>query len=327
MIEVSIIIPCRNEKKYIARCLQSVVSQDFPQEKLEVLVIDGVSEDGTRGIVQEYALKYPFIRLLENTKKFTPFGLNIGVKEARGEYVIRMDAHAEYEKNYISQCLKYSKEFGADNVGGVIRTLPANKTIMAKAIALVLSSPLGAASSFRLGSREVREVDTVFGGCYRKEVFGKVGLFDERMLRSQDIEFNKRLKKASGKIILAPEIVAAYYPQAALSAFIKHNFQDGFWVTYPLKFGIRYFSPRHLFPLFLTGAAAIGFFLALFSFAGKAFFISLLGVYLAALFLFSLRIAPNNREFGYFWALPLAALSRHFAYGLGSFWGLIKILL
>jgi glycosyltransferase involved in cell wall biosynthesis len=107
MIEVSIIIPCRNEEKFIGRCLDSIVNQDFPKEKMEILVVDGMSRDGTKEVVKNYGERYSLIKLLENPKKFTPFGLNIGVKEAQGEIIIRIDAHASYEKDYVSKCLKY----------------------------------------------------------------------------------------------------------------------------------------------------------------------------------------------------------------------------
>ncbi len=205
---------------------------------------------------------------MDNPQKFTPFGLNAGIKKAQGEFIVRMDAHADYPRDYVSKCLKYSKETGADNVGGVIKTLPAKSDIFAKSIAKVLSHPFGAAGSyFRLGSVNPRWVDTVFGGCYKKEVFEKIGLFNEKLIRSQDIEFNKRLKKAGGKIFLHPEITATYYPQSKLSDFFRHNFVDGMWTIYPLKFGVKIFSFRHLAPLFfvlgMLGSLILGiFFLA-----------------------------------------------------------------
>lgn len=318
---VSIIIPCRNEEKFIGQCLDSIIKQDYPKEILEVLVVDGASQDKTRKIVESYKLK-----LLDNPQKFTPFGLNIGIKNAKGEVIIRMDAHANYEKDYISQCVKYLREYNADNVGGVIRTLPSQDTTEAKAIAAVLSSSLGAASLFRLGAKKPGEVDTVFGGCYKKEVFSKVGLFDERMIRSQDIEFNKRLKKAGGKIILVPDIVSVYYPQSTFKGFLKHNFSDGFWVTYPLKFGVRYFSLRHLAPLFLTLGTLGSLIFGLLSFFGRLIFVLIFGSYLLFICLTIFKISPKKR-LKYFPYLMTAVFIRHFGYGSGSIIGLIKILI
>ncbi|OGZ24146.1 MAG: hypothetical protein A3A08_00045 [Candidatus Nealsonbacteria bacterium RIFCSPLOWO2_01_FULL_41_9] len=311
---ISIIIPCRNEEKFIGKCLESIVRQYYPKENLEVLVVDGNSKDKTKEIIKEFSFQYPFIKLLENPKKFTPFGLNIGIKASRGGIIIRMDAHAEYEKDYISKCVKYLQESGADNVGGIIKTMPSKNTLTARAIAKVLSHPFGAGNSyFRIGLKEPRSADTVFGGCYKKEVFSPppagVGLFNEKMIRAQDIEFNKRLIKSGGKILLYPDIVAYYYPPAGFWKFFKHNFIDGFWVTYPLKFKVRFFSLRHLVPLFFVLTLPL----------------SIWPYILVSLF-FSLKIALKE-DLRYFFILPFVFFNRHFAYGFGSLWGLIRIII
>lgn len=297
---VSIIIPCRNEEKFIGKCLDSIIAQDYPKDRLEVLVVDGMSEDGTREIVERYtdmslrarslachceqseaisardklrnlgiATSLPALamtlKLLDNPKKVTPCALNIGIKNAKGEIILWMSAHSRYEKDYISKCVKYLKEYDADNVGGVMITLPRDNAFIGKAIATVLSNPFGVGNSiFRTGAKEPKWVDTVFGGCYKKEVFDKIGLFNESLVRSQDMEFNLRLKKTGGKILLAPDIVSYYYPKSNLKDFFIHNFEDGSWVTYPLKFGIKAFSWRHLIPLFfilgLVGTGILGIF-------------------------------------------------------------------
>lgn len=324
---VSIIIPCRNEEKHIGKCLDSVVSQDYPKENLEVLVVNGASEDKTKKIIEDYAKKHSFIKLSENSKKFTPFGLNIGIKAAKGEIVARMDAHAGYPKDYISKCVKFLKESGADNVGGVVKTSPAENTLAARAIAFCLSHPFGVGGSyFRLGSKAPRLVDTVFGGCYKREVFDKIGYYNEKLIRSQDIEFNQRLKKAGGKILLTPEIVVNYYPKSTLSDFLNHNFQDGIWTTYPLKFGIRVFSFRHLIPLiFVLSSLAIlilGIFYPIF---GQIFIFGAL-LYAALNIYFSAGIAFGEKDLRYLFLMPLVFGIRQFGYGLGSIFGLIKIL-
>jgi glycosyltransferase involved in cell wall biosynthesis len=307
---LSIVIPCRNEEKFIARCLDSIIYQDYPKENLEVLVVDGASEDGTKEIVKDYSQKFPFIKLLENPKKFTSFGLNVGIKQSRGEIIIRMDAHATYRKDYIFKCVKYLKEYNADNVGGIIKTLPVINTIVAKAIAISLSSSFGAASDFRIGSSTAKEADTVFGGCYKREVFNKIGFFNENLIRSQDLEFNLRLKGAGGKILLVPDIVSYYYPQSALFAFLKHNFSDGIWAIYPLKFVKIPFKLRHYLPLIFVLTLPL----------------SILPYILVSLF-FSLKIAIKEKSPLYFFVLPIVFASRHFGYGFGSILGLIKLLI
>ena len=192
---VSIIIPCRNEEKFIGKCLDSIIAQNYPQDKLEVLVVDGRSTDGTKEIVEEYAQKYPFIKVLDNPRKIAPTALNVGIKGAKNEIIIRMDAHNVYEKSYVSKCIKYLRESNVDNVGGIWVTLPGDNTIIARSIALALSHPFGVGNSyFRIGSKKPRLVDTIPFGCYRKEVFKEVGLFNENLIRNQDIELNLRIK-------------------------------------------------------------------------------------------------------------------------------------
>jgi len=323
---VSVIIPCRNEQDFIAACLDSIALQDYPKENLDVMVTDGMSEDKTREIAEEKSSQYPFIRILSNKNKFTSYGLNVGIKAARGEIIVRMDAHARYEKDYISKCTEHLIKSKADNVGGVIKTLPKENTLMARAIAYCLSSLFGAGGSyFRTGSESPRWVDTVFGGCYRKEVFEKVGLFDERLIRSQDIEFNRRLKRAGGKILLVPEIISYYYPHSTFKKFLRHNFSDGIWTILPLKYGVKIFSRRHLLPLFLVSGLAL---LILFSLASSFFlFLLLLAIFfyfLVSLF-FSLKIALEERNVKLLPYLPLAFANRHFGYGAGSLFALFQL--
>ena len=309
---VSIIIPCRDEEKFVSQCLASIIANDYPKDKLEVLVIDGMSEDGTRKIIEEYIRQYPYIKLLENPQKYTPFALNIGIKQAKGEIIMRMDAHAIYEKDYISKCLRYLDEYKADNVGGIWITVPRDNTFIGKAIALVLSHPFGAGNAYyRIGySKEPRWVDTVPFGCYRKEIFKKIGFYNENLVRSQDMEFNLRLKKSGGKILLVPDIVSYYYPKSNLKEFFFHNFEDGIWAIYPLKFMKTPLRLRHYIPLIfvLTLPLNIWFYIPL------------------SLF-FSLQIAFREKDLRLFFLMPLVFAARHIGYGLGSVVGLIKLLI
>ncbi len=325
-IKVSIIIPCRDEEKYIEKCLDSIITNDYPKDKMEVLVIDGMSEDGTRKIIKDYSKKFPFIKLLENKNKFTPFGLNTGIKAARGKIIVRMDAHATYAKDYISKCVAYLNKYKADNVGGIIKTLPAKDTLFAKAIALSLSHPFGAGFSyFRIGSEKPKWVDTVFSGCYRKEIFEKIGLFNEKLIRSQDLEFNLRLKKRGGRILLAPSIISYYYPSSTFKEFLKHNFIDGIWSIYPLKFVKMPFSVRHYIPLIfvtnLIGLLLLSVFFPIFLWL----FLLISGLYFLVNIYFSFKITTQEKSFRYLFIMPIIFASRHIAYGLGSIFGLIKL--
>jgi len=304
---VSVILPCRNEENFIKKCLGSILEQDYLEENLEVLVVDGQSQDNTRKIVFDFSKKYNFIKLIDNPKKFTPFALNEGIKQARGDIIIRMDVHAEYKKDYISKCVNCLNEYKVDNVGGIMKTLPAEKSIIASAIALCLSNIFGAASYFRVGAKKPIFVDTVFGGCYRKEIFKKIGLFNENLIRSQDMELNLRLKKFGGKIMLFPDIVSYYYPSVDFKDFWAHNFSDGFWAIYPLKFVKIPLKLRHYIPLIFILTLPLSIWL-----------------YIPVNLFFSFFIALKH-GFKYFLVMPFVFINRHFGYGFGSLWGLIKL--
>lgn len=314
---VSVIVPCRNEEKYIGKCLDSIIANNYPQERLEVLVVDGDSEDKTREIVEKYTKQYSFIRILENPKKITPAAMNVGIKNSKGEIIIKMDAHSLYQKDYISKCVKYLEESGADNVGGVLKTLSSKDNIVAKAIAICLSHPFGAGTSyFRTGSKEPKEVDTVAFGCYWKKIFDKIGLYNEKMAKIEDFELNYRLRKAGGKIMLFPDIKAIYYPSSEnLKQFSEHNFTDGIWSTYHLKFSKRLLvSWRHLIPMIFVLSLLL-------------FFSITFTLYLLVSFYFSFRVALKEKDFRYLFIMPVFFASRHIGYGLGSIWGLVKILI
>jgi len=324
---VSVIIPCRNEEKFIGKCLDSIINQDYPKDKLEVLVIDGMSEDRTANIVDRYIERYSFIKLLKNSKKITPVALNIGIKNARGEIIIRMDAHSTYREDYISKSVKYLQEYNADNVGGIWKIMPRENSLINKSICLASSSAFGAGNAYyRRGyDKGIKEVDTVFGGCYKKEIFKKIGLFNENLIRNQDLEFNLRLVRSGGKILLVPEIISYYYPKSNFKEFFVHNFKDGFWVTYPTKFGIKAFSWRHLIPLIfilgLVGNGILGIFLPIF----LRLFLFISGLYILVNFYFSFKIAIKRKNLKYLFLMPIAFVSRHFGYALGSLWGFIKL--
>jgi glycosyltransferase involved in cell wall biosynthesis len=324
---VSIIIPCRNEEKFIAPCLDSLIIQDYPKDCMEVLVIDGMSSDGTRNILDNYSRKYSYIKHLENFRKITPCAFNVGINNSKGDFVIIMGAHAAYDRKYVSKCINAALKYNADNVGGIVLAVSFGKSLISLAVAKVISSPFGAGNAYYKTSQPkmAREVDTVFGGCYRKDIFKKIGLFDERLARNQDMDFNIRLKKAGGKIMLVPGIISYYYPKPDLLGFAKHNFADGFSVVYPLKFGLKTFSWRHLLPLSFVvgclGLLAMGMVNVLFLYL----LTMAMGIYFLLDVFFSARIAFVEKNLLLFFPIFAAFFVRHFAYGLGSLWALIKM--
>jgi len=326
-LKVSIIIPCRNEEKFIGTCLDSIIDQDYPKENLEVLVVDGMSKDVTKKIIEDYSHRYPFIKYLENPKKITPCALNIGINSATGEIIVRMDAHAKYERAYISKCVKYLNYYNVDNVGGNMVTLPIEDSLIGRSIVKVLTNKFGVGNSaFRTGSKEPKFVDTVFGGCYWKEIFDKIGLFNENLSSSQDIEFNLRLIRSGGKILLVPDIISYYYTRSNLISFITNNFRNGFWVVYPLKFVKMPLSWRHYIPFafvsILLGSALLTFYWLIFGYL--LLFTS--GLYLLTNAFFSAEVAVSEKNWRYFFIIILTFTVFHLSYGFGSMVGLVKVL-
>lgn len=227
---VTIIVPCRNEEQYIARCLDSILATSWPHESLEVLVVDGMSDDNTRAIAATYATGHDCVRVLDNPRQTAPAALNIGLAHAAGDVIIRMDAHVVYPKDYVRRLVQALMRSGADNVGGTLVTVPGGDGIVAAAIARAMAHPLGVGNSyFRIGCKEPRWVDTVPFGCYRRDVFARIGLFDEDMVRNQDDEFNHRLIRQGGRILLEPGVTADYYARTSFAQLRRMFYQYGYY--------------------------------------------------------------------------------------------------
>jgi cellulose synthase/poly-beta-1,6-N-acetylglucosamine synthase-like glycosyltransferase len=323
---VSVIIPCRNEERFIGECLDSILANDYPKDRLELLVVDGMSEDGTRALVEEYSRRHAFVRLLDNPKRIPAAAFNRGLAAASGDVVMLMSAHATCPRDYISTCVRYLDEYNATNCGGILKITPGGDTTVAKAIALALSHPFGSGNAYvKTGSKEPRWADTAAFGCYRKEVFEEIGLFNEELGGSSDMDFNVRLRAAGGKILLVPEIVINYYADSDLEAFLKHNFADGVWATYVLKFKSRGFSVRHLVPLaFVLGVIGSGVLSTVLP-PFRWLFGGIIGAYALANFAASVHLGIQKRCLSYLWIAPLVFAIRHIAHGLGALVGLVLV--
>jgi glycosyltransferase involved in cell wall biosynthesis len=325
MIEISIVVPIYNEEKYIQSCLDSIIKSDFDKDKMEVLLVDGGSNDKTVEIIKEYQKKYPFLKLLHNSKKIVPVAMNIGIKKAKGEYIIRLDAHSSYPKDYFSKLIYWHKKLNADNVGGVWITDVLNKTNTSVAIRNVLSDKFGVGGAkFRVGIEKIKEVDTVPFGCYKREIFDKVGFYDERLVRNQDIELNKRIKKAGGKIYLIPEIKCTYFARETYIDLAKNNFKNGLWniLTAYYTNSLNSLSFRHFVPLLFVLSLIFTFLLGFFN---KIFFYLFLMIFLSYLIIISIRSFQIKKDTTFFHQL-LAFFVLHFSYGIGSLVGIFKVL-
>ena len=316
---VTIIMPIRNEAAYIRRSLGAVLAQDYPPERMEVLVVDGMSVDGTREAVGELASTHPHIsvRLLDNPARIVPAALNIGLRHARGKVIIRVDGHCEIAPDYVRRCVEVLQETGADNVGGLQRAV--GETPVGRAVALATSSPFGVGNArFRYAKKPGR-VDTVYLGAYRREVFDRVGLFDEELVRNQDDEFNFRLTQAGGRIWLDPSIRSVYYSRTSLRGLWRQYFQYGFYKVRVIQKRRAIPSWRHLVPSAFVLGLAGSVFLAVVTYQPLWAFSVALPYAVANS---TAAIWTARYDWRTLALLPLAFATLHLAYGLGFLWGL-----
>lgn len=251
MKSVSITIPCRNEQQYIGKCLQSIVDCNYDKSMLSVFVCDGLSDDQTPAIIKDYSNRYNFIHLIENKKKTTPFALNLGLKANNADIKIILGAHAEIYPDYITKCIEaftFDDQLGC--VGGVIENVYENE--ISEVIGKAMQSSFGVGNAhFRTGQKD-GYVDTVAFGAYKKEVFEKIGYFDEELIRNQDDEFNFRLLKNGFKIYLFRPIQSKYYVRASFKKLYKQYYQYGYWKVYVNKKHQTITTMRQLVPLFFV---------------------------------------------------------------------------
>ncbi len=319
---VSVIIPCLDEERFIGRCLSSIL--DGTTADLEVLVVDGGSRDGTRELVARFAEWDPRVRLVDNPKRFTPAALNLGIRESRGAILIRADAHSDYPPDYVQALVTALEESGADMVGPSTENFPSEETAICHAIALATNSPFGTGSRFRY-RRVSGPVDAVQLGCWRRELFDRVGYFDERLLRNQDNEHSSRILARGGRLHMNADVRIKYYPRPSLAKICGHGAANGEWnaftqALHPYTFRWRHFLPAIFFlgVIFASALAVIGVA------SGEPAIAALGGVivlpYVLANLTASLQAAWSQRR----WRLaPLIAVvlaSYHFSYG----WGITK---
>ncbi len=301
------------------------MNNDYPKELMEVIIVDGLSSDNTLKIVEEYSKKYSFIHLIENKNITVPFALNLGIQKSKGDYIVRLDAHSKIPKNYFSQLVEWSIKLSADNIGAVCLTKVQNSNSKTNAISLVLSNKFGVGNSyFRIGTNDIMEVDTVPFGCYKKEIFNKVGMFNVHLTRNQDIELNKRIKRIGGKIFLLSEVQCIYYARESYKGIAKNNYQTGLWniLTVYVTKKISSLSLRHFIPMvFLLSLIVPALLTIWFPVIGLLAALSF-GSYLITLLIISHNIKNQNTNLFY---VLYSFMVLHFSYGFGSLVGLFKL--
>ncbi|MBL4934996.1 glycosyltransferase family 2 protein [Clostridium sp. YIM B02515] len=318
-IIVSVVIPVFNEEKYIDSCIRSMINQDFPNELMEWIFVDGCSKDRTKSIVEEYKQNMPnLIRIYDNPNRIQSYAMNIGIRHARGKYIIRLDAHSEFACDYISKCVHYLETTDEDNVGGI--ALTKGKSFVGRAIALMLSSKFGVGNSQFRTSRKSGHVDTVPFGAFRREVFEKYGLYDERLIGCEDYEMNYRIRKNGGKIYMAEDISFVYYCRDNMKGIVNMAMRNGKWNIITSRLCPGAMSIRHFVPfLFLLSLIIAPILILLFKPFQYLFTVELLMYFLLDL-IFSIKSAANIKyAFLLFILFPIF----HLSYGFGSLIGLI----
>jgi cellulose synthase/poly-beta-1,6-N-acetylglucosamine synthase-like glycosyltransferase len=358
MESVTVIFPIRNESSFIKQTLEAVFAQDYPPDRMEILVADGMSTDNTRETLSRIANQHPEydIRILDNPRKIVPTGLNLALQRAKGEILIRVDGHTVIAPDYVSQCVAALQRSGADNVGGRMHAIGSNP--FGKAVALATSTPFGIGGGRFHYSDNEEWVDTVYMGAWPRQVFERLGLFDEELVRDQDDEFNYRLRAAGGRILLSPKIKSEYTVRSSPSALWRQYFQYGYWKVRLLQKHPRQMSLRQ----FVPPAFVLALILSLFSFLyslislihpssfslppssfnlySPAFILLLSSFILPSAYLLAnlsaslwiiitklfqpLSPIPHPPSPIHYFLLPLVFALLHLSYGLGFLLGLVK---
>lgn len=323
---ISVILPIRNEADSIEAVLNAVIEQTWPSDRMEILVVDGLSVDGTREAIETLitnrAAAEPAIRLIDNPAKIVPTAMNLGIREAKGEVIVRIDGHAVVDKGYVEQTVDGLFANDADCVGGIVESL--GDTYMGEAIAIAMSSRFGVGgASFRTikGETEPKIVDTVPFGTFRRDVFERIGLFDEQFIRHQDYQLNHRLRAAGGKIVLLPYVKTEYYVRPSLKRLLKQYWQYGVWKGRFLRCDPKSLKLRHLIPPLFVMTVLLSALLGLFHPFGIWALTAALAAY-AAFIVLALVDMARKGYWKYLPVMPIVLAAMHWSWGAGIWYGL-----
>lgn len=322
-IRVSVVVAVRNEIRHIRAFLNSLVRQEVDGMEMEVVVTDGRSQDGTLQVLNEFEKRFTWLRVLDNPGRIVSTGLNRAIREARGEIIIRMDAHTTYAPDYVRSCVEVLEETRADNVGGPALTRA--EGYVAAAIALGFHAPFASGGAKFRDARYTGPVDTVVYGCWRKATLERIGLFDETLVRGQDYELNARLLSLGGTMWQSPKIVYWYHPRTTLWGLFRQYFQYGFWKAAVVRKRGRPDSWRNLVPgVCLLAGIVLGFCAAAANAGGSSWWrnifltdlFSLVALYAIVSFAQAFSIAKRH-GWRFFPFLPVVFATYHLSYALG----------
>jgi succinoglycan biosynthesis protein ExoA len=222
---VTVAVPCLDEARHIESCLSTLRAQDYPRDRMEILIADGGSTDGTMEILRRAAAADPRVRLLENPDRLQAAGLNAVLRASRGDVIVRADVHCEYARDYVRKCVEVLARTGAESVGGAQR--PSARTVFQRALCAAFESPLGVGGARYRSAEAEGFTDTVYLGAYRRGVFETVGMYDPRAITNEDAELNQRILARGGKIYLSREIVVHYHPRDSFSTLARQYYRYG----------------------------------------------------------------------------------------------------
>lgn len=323
---VSIIVPCYNEQTTIGQLLEAIYAQTYPRAALEVIIADGCSSDGTRAEIVSFAAAHPdlAIRLVDNPRRLIPTALNLAIQQARGEILVRLDAHSVPYPDYVERCVAALEAGLGDNVGGVWEILPGGKGWLAESIAVAAAHPLGVGDAAYRHAKRPAWVDTVPFGAFRREWIALVGLFDENLHTNEDYEFNARLRQHGGKIWLDPAIRSRYFARPNLQELARQYWRYGFWKWQMLRRHPKTLRWRQALPPLLVAGTLGGGLLALFLPPLRVVWLLALGLYWLALWVAAGMAAWRHKRTYLLGGLALAIATMHFAWGAGFLWSMVK---
>jgi succinoglycan biosynthesis protein ExoA len=326
MRSVSIIIPCRNEEKTIGQVLSAVKQQDYPLEALEVVIADGFSVDQTRERIQQFQVQNNdlAVRVVDNPVREIPAGLNLAIRAAKGEIIVRMDGHSLPQPDYVSRCVENLTARKGDNVGGRWIIVPGEDTWIARGIAAAAAHPLGVGNVKYRISGEAGPVDTVPFGSYFRSLFDEVGFFDESLLTNEDYEFNTRLRQSGRVVWFDPTIACRYFSRPDFGALARQYWRYGYWKAKMVRRYPGSIKPRQLMPPVLVA----GIFILLCG--GLVFppvFFGLLAIillYLGIIMVASVPEAVSRKDISIIASIPLAIITMHVTWGSGFLVSIVK---
>lgn len=320
--KVSVIVPCYNEQSTIRPLLEALRSQTFPRAEMEVIIADGMSTDRTRQVIAAFQNDFPDleVRLVDNTVRTIPAGLNCAIEAARGEFIIRLDAHSKPYSDYVANCIEAHAAGRGDNVGGVWEIQPGAQTWIANSIAAAASHPLGVGDAMYRLAASASEVDTVPFGSYRRTLIAKIGGYNESLLTNEDYEFNTRIRKSGGRVWLDPSIRSIYFSRSTLGELIRQYWRYGFWKWRMLRrFPDTIRWRQALPPLFVLSLIVVALISILLPFAWWLLVAELI-LYFSVLLLAGAYAALKRRKPYLLFGLPLAISAMHLAWGSGFLW-------